>query len=230
MKCASFIGLLFCFACVWYGSLFVQWCFMGFAEVLEPAFVALGPKGGAGVSAVEDEPVVCVGDFFFGEVFGECLFYGVWCGAGFWYESQSVAYAKDVGVDCHPCFAPDDAQYDVGCFASDAGQCGQLLRVLRYFSAVFFPQHSCHFYEVFGFVVGVGDGTDVFVDDFRCGQSHCLGIGIVFEEFWGDEVDALVGALCAEDDGYEQLEWIAVVQFCFCFRHCLAEVCCYFAI
>ena len=58
------------------GGLFVQWCVMGFAEVAESAFVALGPKGGAGVSAVENEPMVCIGDFFFGEMFGECLFYG----------------------------------------------------------------------------------------------------------------------------------------------------------
>ena len=58
------------------GGLFVQWCVMGFAEVAESAFVALGSKGGAGVSAVENEPMVCIGDFFFGEMFGECLFYG----------------------------------------------------------------------------------------------------------------------------------------------------------
>lgn len=56
--------------------MFVRWCVMGFAEVAESAFVALGSKGGAGVSAVKNEPMVCIGDFFFGEMFGECLFYG----------------------------------------------------------------------------------------------------------------------------------------------------------
>ena len=49
--------------------------FVGFAEVAEATFVALGAEGGAGVATVEDEPMVGIGNLFLGIVFGEHSLY-----------------------------------------------------------------------------------------------------------------------------------------------------------
>ena len=48
---------------------------------------------------------------------------------------------------------------------------------------------------MFGLVVGVADGLDVFVNYFRRGGGHDFGGGKVGKEARGYGVDALVGAL-----------------------------------
>ena len=106
---------------------------MRFAEVAEAAFVAFRTQGCAGVSAVEDEPMMGVGNLFFREMTGKHLLDAEWCLTGIRHESQPMADAEDVGIDCHPCLAPDDTQHHIRGFASNTRKFGQLLHVLRHF-------------------------------------------------------------------------------------------------
>ena len=195
-----------------------------FAEMSEATFVALRTQGCAGVSAVKDEPMMCVGNLFVCEKAGEHLLNREWRLACVGNKTQSMADAEDVGIDCHACLAPYDAEYNVCSLAANSRKFSQLLQVLRHFSAILSPEHSSHFDKMLGLVVRVGDGANVVVDDFRTRQSHCFGTGIVLEEAGCDLIDAFVGTLCAKDDGHEQLEGIVVVQLRLCVWHSLFEV------
>ena len=78
------------------------------AEVVETTAVALGTEGGACVTTVEDEPVVGIGYFFLRKILGKCLLHTERGGAGVRHKSYAVADAKDVGIDCHACLAPNN--------------------------------------------------------------------------------------------------------------------------
>ena len=123
----------------------------------ETAFVALRMQGCADISAVKDEPMMCIGNLFVCEMFGEHLLYRERSLAGRGHKSQSMTDAKNVGIDCHSCLAPNYAQHYIRGFAANSWQFGQLLQVLRHFPSMFFPKHSSHFDKMLGLVVRVGD-------------------------------------------------------------------------
>ena len=68
------------------------------AEVLDGAGRAVGGAGGAGVAAVEDEPVVRDGDFLLGDVAGEDTF-GVEGRLAVAREADTVCHTEDMGVN-----------------------------------------------------------------------------------------------------------------------------------
>jgi hypothetical protein len=112
---------------------------IGFAEMRDAAFVALWTKGCASVSAVKNEPMMGVWNLFLCEMADEHLFHRKRSGAGIGHEPKPVTDAKDVCIDCHPCFAPNDTQHNIRGFASNSRKFSQLLQVLRHFSAILFP-------------------------------------------------------------------------------------------
>ena len=139
-------------------------------------------------------------------------------------ETEAVADAEDVGVDSHCGLAEGYGLDDVGRLAAHAWQQEQLVHVGGHLAAVALNKHFCHFCQMAGFGIGVGHTLDILVDFFRLGLCHRVSIGELAEEAGCHEVDALVGTLCTEDDGDEQLEHAAELEFGVHLRHLLLEV------
>ena len=89
------------------------------AEVGNEAFGAFGGAGGADVAAVEENPVVGVGEEFGRDAGEEALFYSFWGAAlgkaDFWGD------AEEMGVYRHCALVENHIENDVGGFAADAG-------------------------------------------------------------------------------------------------------------
>ena len=65
---------------------------------------------------------------------------------------------------------------------------------------------------------------DVFIHVVGLNGCHCLCIGEAAKQFGGHLIDALVGALGAEDDGHQQLIDAAKLQLGAYLRHLLLEI------
>ena len=194
------------------------------AKVYEAAGGTFGFARETRVASVEDEPMVGLGDDGLGYVLDEFFLDGQ-RGGGTWADkSYAVGNAKDVCVDGHGSFVVYDALDDVGGLTAYAGQFDEVAHFARYLAFVEVEEHACHADEVAGFVVGVRYASYVLVDDLGCGLSHGFGVGVVLEEAWGDGVDALIGTLGTEYDGYEQLKGCRVVELGLGFGHGLLEV------
>lgn len=138
-------------------------------------------------------------------------------------QPDAVGNAEHVGVDSHSRLVENDGKHDIGRFPSYAGNFHQFVEIGRYFAAVFLHEHAGGSDKRFRLVVGKRNAFDVFEDDFRSGACHGFRGRVVVEQWRGYDVDALVGALCRQDDCHKQLERIFVVQFRFSHRHVCRE-------
>lgn len=206
-------------------AFFMNFIFLSviFAQQTQSACVALGRTGLAYVSSVEDKPVVGNGDFCFGDMLHQLFFHAEGSGATVGYQSQAVADAKHVGIYRHGCFVEGDRLDDVGRLAPHAGQFQQIFHPLGHLSAEVLHQHAGHSHQVFGLVVGIRHALDVCIDYFGRAGGQRLGGGEVPVEGWRYHVDPLVGALGREDNGYQQLKGIVVMQFGLGHGYVLAE-------
>ena len=181
------------------------------APVGEAAGGAFGGAGGAGVAAVEDEPVVGAGAKVDGDVPLEILLdreRGLAVG-----EAETVGDAEDVGVDGDDGLVVDDGGDDVGGLAADAGQGHEGVDVSGNLSAEVGQEFLGHGDEVVGLGVGIGNAADIGPDVVEGSGGQQLRRRKALEEGRGDEVDAPVGALGGEDDGDEQLEGVRIMEF-----------------
>jgi len=135
-----------------------------------------------------------------------------------------VAYAEHMGVYRHGCLVEHHALNDICRFPSHSGQFHQLFESVGNLAPEVFHQHLSHAYQMLRLVVGVAYAFDVFIYDFRCCGSKRFRSREVAEERRGDHVHPLVGALCAQNNGDEQLERVFVMQFRFCHGHRRVEV------
>jgi len=133
---------------------------------------------------------------------------------GFTGQTQALCQARHMGVD-------DDAAVDiervsqdhVGRLAADAAKLRQIVHGPRHFALILFDDGlTCRFYA-FGFVAEKPGTLDLRLQLGQRGVGKRLGIGILFEQARGDQVDPLIGALSRQDGSDEQFKGIAVVQF-----------------
>ena len=75
-----------------------------------------------------------------------------------------------------------------------------------------------------GLVVGIAYTTYIVKYHFGGGACHCFGGREVMKKGWCDKIYPFVGTLSAEDNCYQQYEWIALIQFSFGYGHGLLEV------
>lgn len=194
------------------------------ANAQESAFLALGFAGRAGVSPVENEPMVGAWDERRRDVAHQFSLDGIGCGASWRDKADAMGNTEDVGIYSHGGFVEGYALNDVGRLATYAGKFQQVLHRLWNLTAEVGQKHSRHAYEVLSLVVGIGYAFDVFVDNFRRSLGHDISLGVVGEKRRRYEVHALIGALGTEYDGYEQLERRIVMEFRFRIGHCCLEI------
>ena len=97
-----------------------------FANGCQATLFAMWSSRLAYIAAVQDKPVVCVRNDFVGQMPCQFPLHRQWSGASGADQSQAVADAEYVGVNCHPGFAEDYCLDDVGCLATDTGQAFKL--------------------------------------------------------------------------------------------------------
>ena len=163
------------------------------------------------------------GDFLLGNVLHQFALslQGVLAVAG---KADAVGHTEHMGVHGQGGEIEYHRGDDVGGFASYTGQGLQIVDVGRYLASKVVPQLAGHGGKVFALVVWVGDGVDVVEDVLGRGFGHCGSIGIGGKERRGGHVHPLVGALCRQDDGNQQLERVLVFQFGLCRGACLLEI------
>ena len=175
------------------------------------------------MAAVQDEPVVGGGKKVGGDM-GHELAFGFEGRLGIGGdEAEAVGDAEDVGVDRHGGLVEGNGHHHVGRFAADAGERLELVAVGGHLPLEVADELPCHGGEVAGFAVGVGDGADVGEYLLGGGGGHGRGVGESLEEGGSDKVDAFIRALGGEDDGDEEGERVAVVEFCGGGGHFLLE-------
>ncbi len=74
-----------------------------------------------------------------------------------------------------------------------------------------------------GFGIRIGNATDILQNLVDIGFSHRLGVREAAEELRGDLIDALVGALGTQNDGYQELENTAELKLRLYLGHLLTE-------
>src|SRR4051812_44154459 len=78
-----------------------------------------------------------------------------------------------------------------------------------------FSQGGGHGADALGFVAVEAGGLDVFFENFL-GNVCVVGGGFVFaKKGFGDEVDAIVGALSGKDGGDEELDGVLEIEAAF---------------
>ena len=100
------------------------------------------------------------------------LFHLVRCVIGFGDQPESVTDAVDVGVDSQCRASEGYGLDDVSSLAADTRQAQQGIHICRYLSVVLFDDDTCHFHQMSGFGVGIGDALDVFIHLVGLDGSH----------------------------------------------------------
>ena len=142
-----------------------------FTQVLAPSAYSAGRtfgiSGGAGVSAVEDEPVVGLCAVLQGDVLLQVLPDG--CRRLSGRKPESVRNPEDMGVDGYDRLLVYDGGYDVRGLEADSGKSLKLIDVGRYLPSEIRNELFRHFDEMAGLAVGVGDAADQGVEFLECG-------------------------------------------------------------
>ena len=114
---------------------------------------------------------------------------------------------------------------DVAVISLDAyaGQFYQFFKGIGYLTVEFFHQHLCHAYKMFSFVVGIGDAADILVYHVGSSSGECFGSREVPVKGGGNHIDAFVRTLCRENNCYQQLERIVIMQLCFGYGNVLPK-------
>lgn len=132
--------------------------------------------------------------------------------------------AEDMGIDGHIGLVIDNRSDDVGGFAADAGEAHQFFDCQRNVTVKVMDQHLGHADQVFGFVIGIGNAANKLkqVVEIRFGQAG--GVRIPGKNSRGRHVDPLIGALCRQDNRYQELVGAVIKQLRVCVRIVFAEI------
>ena len=183
----------------------------GAAEGLKVALIAFGIAGEADLAAMlndlegEADPAVArenlhqlLLDFFRGVGFG---------------EFEAARDAEDMRVDDDALgLAERDAEDDVGGFASDAGDGGELGEGLRHLAVEVGDDLAGRALDGLGLVVVEAGGADELFELGEFGLGHCGRRGESPKELGRDHVHAGVGTLRGEDGRDQKLPWRAMVE------------------
>src|SRR5580700_10241269 len=182
-----------------------------FAEVGDDALLAQRPAGHAGITAVQDQPVMGVQPVALRHDFQQ-LHFDVERGLAD-RQPGAIANAEDVGVDGDGRLAEGDVEHDVGGLAADARQGFQRLAVVRNFAAVFFNELARKTDDIFGLGAKKADGLDQIAHLGFAELCHLLRRIGEREQSWRRLVDPGVGRLRRQHDGDQERKWINVLQF-----------------
>ena len=153
----------------------------------------------------EINPVFARHDFYQSllDLFGRCL-------AG---EPQPTGKARDVCIhDDTFGLAVSDSENDIGGFAADAVKQDQFVKGVGDFPAVFLDQALAAVADGAGLVAEEAGAANHGLE-FGGGCGSEIGsLAVTLKQRRGDEINSLVGALCAEDGRDEELQRIVVAQ------------------
>ena len=125
-------------------------------------------------------------------------------------QTDAGRYAEYMGIDGHIGLLVYDGGDDIGRFAAYSGQLHQLIDGQRDFSMEFFHQHLRHTDQVSSLVIRIGNAFYKGEQVVKGGFGKRLRIGVFFENSGSGEVDPFVGALCRQDDRYQELVWVPI--------------------
>ena len=104
------------------------------------------------------------------------------------------------------------AEHHIGGLPADAGEGHQVFHPLRHFTAEALGQRGPKLDQGVGLGPEEAGGLDQLLQFRPVGSGVRGGVGIAGEDHRRDQVDALVGALCGQDGGHQQLEWVAEIE------------------
>ena len=130
-----------------------------------------------------------------------------------WRKASTVADAKKVGVHRNGWLLEPDIQDHIGGLAADARERFEGFAIVGDFAAVLVDENLAEGKDVLGFAAEEADRLDEFGDLFHAQRHHGFGRGGEFEETLGGLVDAGIGRLGREDDGYKQSIGVDIVEF-----------------
>src|SRR5690348_3311039 len=123
-------------------------------------------------------------------------------------ERQTLAKARDVGVDHHPFIASERIPEDDICrLAAHTGQPDQLLHLRRYRATMSLRNHGRHPDEASRLGPEEARALYHLLELFELRSGERRGGCITSEQRRRDHIDALVSALGAQDGRDEELEW-----------------------
>ena len=192
------------------------------AEVGEGAVEAVGAAGFADVAAVEDEPMVGLGDDFRGDVadeFALSLERGFAAGG----ETEALADAEDVSIHGHCRLIPDNGKNDVGSLAPHSRERHQLVNIRGDLAAEFVNEPARHPNQRLGLVIRIRNGADEFKDLLLSGGGESFCRWKRLKEGGSDLINPLVSALGREDYRTEQLKRRGKIQLGFSYGHSLLK-------
>lgn len=147
--------------------------------------------------------MMCPWNIFRGYIFYQLAFYLIGSVSTFWYQSEAMAHAEDMGVNSHSRLAESYALNDVSRLTTNSRQVEQLVHVGRHFAMMPLYQLTSHHHQMLCLRVGIRNATDILQYVFNLCLSHSLRIGIVAEKLWRYLIDTLVRTLGAEDDSHQ---------------------------
>ena len=88
-------------------------------------------------------------------------------------KTQQIGDTDTVGIANIGRLAVDITTDEIGCFAADAGESGELLNRIRDYATVFIPKHFAHFNDIAGLGVIKAAAAHHFfhIGDIRFGKS-----------------------------------------------------------
>ena len=160
---------------------------------------------------MQNQPVVRVEQEFFRDEFHQFVFHFADVFAG--REFGAVGHAEYVGVHGHHGLPECGVEHDVGRFAAHAGQGFQFFARAGNFAAVLLHQNFAGFDDVFGLGFVKPDSAGVLHNALQPEVEHGLGRVGHGKEFGGGFVHAHVSGLCGQQNGNQEFERGAELQF-----------------
>ena len=138
-------------------------------------------------------------------------------------QPYTFRYAEHMRIDRHHLALPQHSPQHVGRLAPHPRQPLHRIEIGGHLAAEFLAQHPGHPGQILRLVVRIGDTLYIGIDSLRPRFRHLVGRGEALEKGRRGHVDPLVGTLGRQDDGYQQLVGIVVVQFALGHGHVLRK-------
>ena len=178
----------------------------------------------ADIATVQQQPVVSVGNIVGRDVFHQFLFDLQRCVGRRRNESKPMAHAENVRIDRHRSASEPHGLHHIRRLATHARQFYQIVHIARHFTAEVAHHHPRHFHEVLRLRVRIAHAANILENLLRLSLGHRFRIGKSGEKRRRHLIDALVGALCAEQSCTKELESTAKLQLRCHHGHLLAEI------
>ena len=122
-------------------------------------------------------------------------------------EAKPIGHSFDMGIDDDTRLAEGVAQNHIGRFSPDAGECDQIIHVIRNLPVEPLHDRFAAGDEMFGFVFEEAGGVNEPLDLRQFGGGVVCWRAIALEQRGGHLIDALIGTLGGEDRGDKEFPW-----------------------